>query len=443
MRADCTRRLRLAHIPIILCSLFSAASASEMWVELGPASPGSSGFTILARYAASTGESCPSISVDGTAQVMTRRALTGAFRALVCQATVPQGSKLASIRGEILPLPRWKTGGKLNIAVIGDTGCRIKKGGDDTAETNAKWNIQDCASPASWPFQEVATRAAAGTPDLVIHVGDYLYREQSCSGVANCPAGPAGDTLETWEADFFTPARKLLRAAPWVFVRGNHESCERAGDGWFSLLDPRDTAECRAFTDPYLVHAGKLPLAVVDDSTAIDTACAEADVRCTAQFAREVDTYAAQFRTITEWNLDHIWMLSHRPVWSVKKGGAGVQVLNAVLEASWARQRPQGVELLLAGHTHVFELIGFKPESGHAMQLVVGNSGTKLAPPMVYNARNSEVRQAQIHEFRKLQDFGWTTLRPKGDLWRAEAHDRTGTVRVRCTLPSREERCAQ
>ena len=31
-------------------------------------------------------------------------------------------------------------------------------------------------------------------------------------------------------------------AAPWIVVRGNHESCSRAGQGWWRFLDPRPLA---------------------------------------------------------------------------------------------------------------------------------------------------------------------------------------------------------
>ena len=55
------------------------------------------------------------------------------------------------------------------IVVIGDTGCRLK--GD---------NVQDCNDPAQWPFAAIARLAAARHPDLVIHVGDYHYRESPC-----------------------------------------------------------------------------------------------------------------------------------------------------------------------------------------------------------------------------------------------------------------------
>ena len=68
------------------------------------------------------------------------------------------------------------------VVVLGDTGCRIQNR-----------TVQDCNNPAAWPFRIIAERAAARRPDLVIHVGDYYYRESAClAGHAACAgSGPA------------------------------------------------------------------------------------------------------------------------------------------------------------------------------------------------------------------------------------------------------------
>ena len=43
-------------------------------------------------------------------------------------------------------------------------------------------------------------------PDLVIHVGDYFYRENACPADATgCQGTPFGDNWPTWAADFFNP----------------------------------------------------------------------------------------------------------------------------------------------------------------------------------------------------------------------------------------------
>ena len=90
---------------------------------------------------------------------------------------------------------------------------------------------------ARWPFATIAAIIAGHRPDLVVHLGDYYYRESSCpDGEEGCAGSPFGDRWSSWNADFFAPARPLLRSAPWVFVRGNHEGCERGGKGWYRFL---------------------------------------------------------------------------------------------------------------------------------------------------------------------------------------------------------------
>ena len=110
---------------------------------------------------------------------------------------------------------------------MGDTGCRLETGDPP----------QSCNDPQAWPFKQISDMASSFNPNLVIHVGDYLYRQDACpQGDNGCEGSPFGDNYATWDADFFAPANRLLRKAPWVFSRGNHEECGRAGKGWFCFL---------------------------------------------------------------------------------------------------------------------------------------------------------------------------------------------------------------
>jgi len=112
-----------------------------------------------------------------------------------------------------------------------------------------------------------------------------------------------------------------------------------------------------------------------------------------------------------------------------------------VEETAWRQHRPKGVELLLAGHTHTFEMIGFDPRTEHVMQLVIGNSGTKLAAEMTYKASSAAVQDARIKDFRNLQDFGYTTLKPAAKGWNVLAHERDGKVDIACDIDSGKAHC--
>ncbi len=427
----------------LLSLLPFVATGAEMWVELGPAA---NGFSTSARYASRDVKVCPAIAINGRKHAMVKRLPTGSFKALICEFEIPPRTRTARINGKALPLPAWTKKTNPNIVVVGDTGCRIKQGSDDpTAPKSTRWNIQNCDNPADWPFPQVAATAAATKPDLVVHVGDYLYREKACTGVKGCPAGPTGDTLETWEADFFTPAHDLLLAAPWIFVRGNHEDCGRSGDGWFSLLDPRAFKTCDRYSEPYLVTTNVgIQIAVLDTNAPLDPPCKETDQSCQKLFASQTATYTKAFETISSWKLEHAWMVTHRPVWSVKGSATGeIQVLNAVEEAAWSIRRPAGIDLILAGHTHLWEMIGFDSKSGRPMQLVTGNSGTALVPPVKFDSNAPAVQDAAIKSFQKLETFGFTTLSPIPDGWKVEEHDRTGNVKISCKIENRQPTCAK
>ena len=212
-------------------TVLPAQTLTTVWTEVGEQGT-------LARVVVNTASDCPSVTIDGMARRMTVRLPVPDGLRPVCELPIPASASAASlpVQGVVLALPHADPS---RVVVIGDTGCRVKGG-----------KVQDCNDPAKWPFQRVASKAAESKPDLVIHVGDYLYREEPCppEARASCGGTPAGDTWEAWDADFFAPAKNLLTAAPWVFARGNHESCDRSWRGWFYYLDPRPfSAVCDAF----------------------------------------------------------------------------------------------------------------------------------------------------------------------------------------------------
>ena len=145
--------------------------------------------------------SCPVLRTDRGDTPMAVRAAADSKFALICSAAVPAGTKTATVSGAALPVP---VADPARILVLGDTGCRLKGA-----------VLQACNDPAKWPFPELATAAASLKPDLVIHVGDYLYRESACpAGNQGCAGSPWGDNWTTWQADFFTPAAPLAGCRP-------------------------------------------------------------------------------------------------------------------------------------------------------------------------------------------------------------------------------------
>ncbi len=202
-------------VVLLVLAVGAAAHAQQTppWVEFG------SDGALSVRAVVAPDAACPPLTADGaTVAMMPRGAPDEAYPIKVCEARVP--ATAAKLSSGDLALPTLPATVR-RIAVIGDSGCRIDRR-----------NAQDCNDPAAWPFATIARAAAAHRPDLVIHVGDYHYRENPCpAGRSGCAGSPYGDNWPVWLADFLEPAAPLLGAAPWVMVRGNHELCRRGGHG--------------------------------------------------------------------------------------------------------------------------------------------------------------------------------------------------------------------
>jgi hypothetical protein len=105
---------------------------------------------------------CPDLIADGRPVSMTERASPSpAFPVRICVAAIPVGTKRLTGGGIDLPVPVRHP---RHIVVFGDTGCRLKGA-----------VVQACNDPTAWPFHAIAERAAQARPDLMIHLGDYLF----------------------------------------------------------------------------------------------------------------------------------------------------------------------------------------------------------------------------------------------------------------------------
>jgi Calcineurin-like phosphoesterase len=373
---------------------------------------------------------CPAISIDGVQQPMNVRAPPDTmFPLLVCEALIPATATSARLENTPLPLPKRTIG---SIAALGDTGCHLKAAKaagkrKDSDEDSGKF--QDCNDPTRWPFARVAAGVAAAKPDLVIHVGDYLYREGACpAGDAGCARSPHGDNWATWKADFFAPAAPALLAAPWIVVRGNHEICSRAGAGYFRLLDPAPAQApppCIELIPHFTVTMGRQAFIVLDSSNAADA--------CPCDPAR----YAADFAAMRP--APGTWLLTHRPVWGF---GAHHRILNATLQqslAAWNGKPPAGIALVLAGHIHVAEVLSFADK--RAPQFVLGTGGTLLAGKIKPDLTGAKIGGTRVSYGRSDHRFGFAMLEPAASNWSATFHDVAGTKLFGCTVRPGEVAC--
>lgn len=404
---------------------------------------------------------CPAIAVDGgrpapmslraAAATLPPRptaydksnAVPAEFPVTVCDAPLPAGAARAFIGTRALPMPKAYP---RKVLLIGDTGCRMKADGD-------KSQYQACNDPQQWPFAAIAQAAAAQAPDLVIHVGDYHYRETACPpGNAGCAGSPYGFSWSSWEPDFFAPGAPLLAAAPWILLRGDHETCDRAGQGWWRLLDPRPLAPAQDCNDPANDGIGNYsePYAVpVDDDTMLvvfDSAVVGNDKlkHSDPQFA----LYKAQLEQAFALGAGrpNAFFMNHQPILGYNSDGKpkaqpGNAALQSVLDSIVPTVLfPPNVQAVLSGHVHMMQIVSFSTPQPPIF--VPGNGGTELVAEFTeFPPDNTPVPDAVVAGLLHTASFGFMTMERAASGWTITAFDRTGRPQTTCTLFARKASC--
>ena len=422
-------------VAVTAISVAPEGSLKSKWTEVGPDG-------VLEARAVVAGTACPVIFIDLQRLVMKRRTAADDKFLSVCAQAIPAGTKQAAlaftlhqapsppdgapqdvsrdwIKYDVVPLP-LPVSDPQRIVVFGDTGCRIKGK-----------SLQDCSDPAKWPFARIAAEAARLKPDLVIHVGDYLYRESACPpDFAGCAGTPFGDNWPTWDADFFAPAKPLLAAAPWVMVRGNHEDCQRAGPGWLRLLGPTaydPAAPCAAHLAPYTIPLGALDLVVMDNADAPDSSVAETSVPAYRQELAALGQAKAPS-----------WLVLHEPIWAAITGPLGVPAGGnlTMITAAGNTGIPAPIELMLAGHIHSFEAINYGREPHVPPQIVAGFGGDLLdeTPSHLRGAVFQGDSGVRVSDGISIGGFGFLVMTKTETGWTIDVHDWQGRIERQCVF---------
>lgn len=406
---------RFAAAALFASAAGAASAETYQWVQYVPGG-------VEAR-AVTTEAVCPKAMIDGADAPMAVHSAPGEnYPVTGCKVLVPAGAKVLSVDGVPLALPKAEP---KRILVIGDTGCRMKGK-----------KAQACNDPVKWPFRLIAEVAAHQKPDLVLHVGDYHYRETACpEGFAGCEGSPFGDTWAVWRADFFSPAESLLKVAPWVVTRGNHEECKRGGKGWSRTLEPApfDAAKgCNGMAEPYTVALPGVTLAVLDVSTAEE---GKVDETAAAKFKSQFLSLADKGPT---------WVTLHRPIWSSEETDEGGKAVgdNKTLAAAAFGNIPKNVNALLSGHHHSF--MAFNYDADLPVQLISGHGGDYLdkgtaADPSGFMINNVLIKSG----INVAKAFGFAMLEKQdGGDWAYLNYDAYGKLLTRCTLAGRKVTCA-
>nr|WP_237342926.1 metallophosphoesterase [Wolbachia endosymbiont of Folsomia candida] len=340
-------------------------------------------------------ETCPIAHVDGEEIEMLDRTSVNNRNNIekVCELLIQTDAKDVSIDNVQVPtLPK-----KINkIAFIGDTGCRI----------NMLFQ-QECNSVDSWPLKKNLNSIAIHKPDLIIHVGDYHYRKTKCRNTKKC-GDIYGYNKEAWYTDWFEPAKDISLQSPFLFVRGNHENCDRAYEGWFRYLDPYpfSSKKCENFVSSWSLDAGPMRFFIFDSSSGEDIFTTQ----------NEIDAFEKQFDKLTQYGPNEpIWFLTHRPLWrSPKKKILTFESHGnlAQIEA-FGDKFPSNVSAVVSGHIHIAQILLMNNVPD---QIIIGNGGALLhaqdQEPIYKNVEfdYSNGKSYLAHEVRNFFGFGFAVL---------------------------------
>ncbi|MBY0281022.1 MAG: metallophosphoesterase [Alphaproteobacteria bacterium] len=378
-----------------------------MWVQINH--DGENEARIITRQ-----DTCPMINIDGQAFLMESRVTSdhGNYPILVCKKTLPKTYSKISVLNQTFS----HSSKPINkIAIIGDTGCRDSQ------------NIND---PKQWPFPQIVENISNHNPDLVIHLGDYIYQKDS--RYTSTTANP--DRWEQWKIEFFDPADKLLKQAPWLFLKGNIEFL-KVPEGWMRLVSayPYPTTFTQE-EEPFWVDSIEGVSLLVHDSSAAHT-----------DFVPNVESYRSKLRKLDFSKGDrNVWLLTHRPLVGVvtlkHKNNNNESILSdsgyllKVFKEIYSKLR-----LTISGHVHTFQYLKSRQLPD---QFIMGNGGVlleKVASPPVLN--NAIIHSQIIEKGMTVNQFGYGMLERHKELWVLSLYSVKNSILARCTIGKTMSQC--
>jgi hypothetical protein len=403
---------------------------------------------------------CPNIIIDGKSYPMNVRVAAGteplrptasapadskpsAFPVTTCEYPIPAGAAQVIAVGRSLPVPKAIPN---RIVVLGDSGCRLKIG--------SPW--QACSDTTAWPLGTIAASAAALHPDLVLHVGDYHYRENQCpADIAGCAGSPWGYGFDAWEADLFVPAAPLLAAAPWIMVRGNHELCTRAGQGWFRFLDSRpydESSSCNDptkdgignFSAPYAVPLGPGNQVVVFDSANTTNSALVPTSPTFITYQTQLNAVASLAADSSVFSIfaNHHPTLAYTALPGATPIGGNAGLLSVMSATYPGAYLPPNIKMVLEGHNHVFEAIDFS--TPHPVTFLSGNGGdnldVNLPDPFPLNIQPAPgvTADAVTH----MSSFGFMVIDRAATGWTVTEYKADGTLMATCAVDGSTDKVA-
>lgn len=215
-----------------------------------------------------------------------------------------------------------------------------------------------------------------------------------------------------------------------MYTRGNHEECGRAGEVWFTFLDPNPPfSSCQEFTPPYVVDIGTINLLMLDSSAAKDNS-APSD---------QVEVYKSQIPTLENASGDNAWFVTHHPFWGIGESSGELFMINETLEAASDNVLSDAINLVISGHIHFFELLNFVED--RQPQLIVGMSGTEVDDLVTTPFQGLEIGGSTVNQGFNLNEFGFALLELIDGVWEMSIRDVAGSVLLECEIDGASATC--
>ena len=284
------------------------------------------------------------------------------------------------------------------------------------------------------PLPGVATTSARLAPSA--SASAFTRASAPDANTTRCAGTPWGDKWSTWNADFFTPAAKLLSSTVWLMARGNHEDCSRAGIGWNTLLghDPMSPS-CNPHASLLLLDLAGVKLALLDDNNAVEK---QVDPVVVEALKRDIAMAMAAKAD---------WLVTHPPFRGISKadksaGGKIMEGANANLLAALAGTDEAPLTLMLAGHIHNFQITNYAGTA--APQLVVGEGGDALDSEVPASLTGLVSGGKTVTQGLSQSGFGYVVIDRVGATqdWKITVHAADGAMLRHCRLEARRLGCA-
>jgi len=275
-----------------------------------------------------------------------------------------------------------------------------------------------------------------------VHLGDYHYREQCSANNALCEKlkSTVGYHWRAWEEDFFRPVALSSMNAPWLFVRGNHEDCQRAHKGFLSFMTGKDyKAEANDVCPvslPLEFYEFKDVTLINWDNSSLDDRKTWSDDVTQKVFNDLIEIKAKVYSKPEKTFI----LLSHKPLFAFVPLQNEYVVSNQFLIPLWTKvAMPSNLKFVMSGHIHNFQIT---KSASLPTQVVSGLGGTTLDPfsvdTTVEKLKSLPIAKELGFDFFTLttnkQHFGYVVMeKQKNGEWKVTAKNIFDKNKVECT----------